>query len=128
MNRSLALLSSVVLLSVSASAQCYTTSGVSVPLVATGSDPAMDEGLTAEIPLGFNFPMAGVAYTITHIVISSNGEGYLTDGTGVVTPIQYGMVSASDWGSAVGDSARIAAMGGDQHGNNSSSTLRSTRR
>jgi hypothetical protein len=104
-------------IAVSVPSQCFSITGNPVTLVAdSASYPANDEGKTAEMPLGFTFPMSGVSYTISHCVVDSNGEVYLTDGNGVVNPSAFGTSSITTLRGGVGGSARVMAVGGDNHG------------
>lgn len=117
MNRSLALLSSAALLAVSASAQCFTATGTSiVPIMApTGGFAVDDEGRSSDILLPFTFAMGGTNWS--HIVVESNGEIYLTDGTGVVNPALFGIDGIAEMrGGGAGGSPRITAFGGDAQG------------
>ncbi|MGK0156963.1 MAG: hypothetical protein ACI9SE_003938 [Neolewinella sp.] len=117
MNRSLSLISSSVLLAVAANAQCFTATGTSVAasLVATAGFPVDDEGRTPDAAFtGFTFPMGGTNWT--HFAIESNGEIYLTDGSGVVNPALYGISGLVEMRGGVGGSPRIAPLGGDNQG------------
>ncbi|MFT4511445.1 MAG: hypothetical protein ACI89X_004375 [Planctomycetota bacterium] len=96
---------------------CFTATGNPEPLFADVPNyPANDEGKTAEMSLGFTFPMAGVGYAITHCVVDSNGEVYLTDGNGVVNPSNFGTSALQTLRGGAGGSARVMAMGGDNAG------------
>ena len=54
---------------------CQSSTGTALPLVADGSGfAANDEGWSAETPLGFTFPMAGVPFSITHFIVDSNAR------------------------------------------------------
>ncbi len=104
--------------------QCFLASGNAQTLMPESPTySANDEGMSAELPLGFTFPMAGALVTITHCVIDSNGEVYLTDGQGVVNPSNFGTSAlATLRGGALG-SARVMAMGGDNDGPHPSSQV-----
>lgn len=94
--------------------QCAQVGGQSiVPLMApTGALPVHDEGRSVDIPFGgFGFPIGGVTYS--HFVVESNGEIYLTDGTGVVDPAMYGVSSLAELRGAIGASPRVVALSGD---------------
>lgn len=96
---------------------CFTATGQpEVLLPDSPSYAATDEGKTAELPLGFTFPMAGVGYAITHCIVDSNGELYLTDGNGVVNPSNFGTSSLQTLRGGPGGSARVMAAGGDNVG------------
>ncbi|MGK0157876.1 MAG: hypothetical protein ACI9SE_004860 [Neolewinella sp.] len=96
---------------------CFSATGNAEPLIADAPNyPANDEGKTAELPLGFTFPMAGVGYAISHCVVDSNGEVYLTDGNGVVNPSNFGTSALQTLRGGVGGSARVMAAGGDNAG------------
>ncbi|MCK5942443.1 MAG: hypothetical protein KAI24_10770, partial [Planctomycetes bacterium] len=117
MLRSLVNLAVLAALAGGASAQCFAASGAPVTLVPDlPGYPATDEGKTAPLPLGFTFPMAGVGYAITHAVVDSNGEVYLTDGGGVVMPSNFGTSSLASMRGGPGGSARVIAVGGDNEG------------
>jgi len=108
-----AVLSSAALLATVAHAQCFSSTGTSVTLNPTGGFTADDEGRSAVLPLGFTFPMAGATLALTHCQIESNGEIYLTDAAGVVSPALYGISALSELRGGVGGSARVVAFGGD---------------
>ena len=71
MQKQLSILAAAAFFAASVSAQCLVTAGgTPVTLAPTGFYPADDEGLSAPIALGFNFPMAGAASaTFSHVVI-----------------------------------------------------------
>lgn len=105
-------------------AQCFVATGNAQTLIAQSPTyPANDEGMTAELPLGFTFPMAGALVAITHCVIDSNGEVYLTDGQGVVNPSNFGTSALATLRGGVGGSARVMAIGGDNVGPHASSQV-----
>jgi len=107
-----------------AAAQCFEATGVAEPLLPDlPGYTATDEGKTAELPLGFTFPMAGVGYPITHAVVDSNGELYLTDGNGVVQPSNFGTSALATLRGGVGGSARVLVIGGDNEGPHPSSQV-----
>lgn len=104
----------VVLSAASLRSQCNQATGHSiVPLMApTGSLPVDDEGRSVDIAfVGFAFPLAGASYS--HFVVESNGEVYLTDGTGVVDPASYGVSSLAELRGAPSSSPRVMALSGD---------------
>ena len=103
---------------------CFAATGNPEPLIADApSYSANDEGKTAELPLGFTFPMAGVGYAITHCVVDSNGEVYLTNGNGVVNPSNFGTSALATLRGGIGGSARVMAMGGDNAGERATSQI-----
>ena len=103
---------------------CFEATGTPVQLLPDSpSYSSADEGKTAELPLGFTFPMAGVGYAITHFVADSNGEVYLTDGNGVVHPSNFGTSTLATLRGGVGGSARVMAIGGDNAGSQFTSRL-----
>ena len=117
MQKQISLLAAAAFFAASVSAQCLVTAGGSpVTLTATGFFPADDEGLSAPIPLGFAFPMAGAASaTFSHVVIESNGVAYLTNGGAAVGTTTFGV---ADMAGIAGDSPRIAAFWSDLEGFN----------
>lgn len=103
---------------------CFSATGAPELLIADASNySANDEGKTAELPLGFTFPMAGVGYAITSCVVDSNGEIYLTDGNGVVNPSNFGTSALATLRGGLGGSARVMAIGGDNAGEQSTSQI-----
>jgi hypothetical protein len=64
------------------------------------------------VPLGFTFPMPGVA-GLTHIVVGSNGEVYLTSGGAAVSPVNFGITTLTALRSVAGGSPRIVTWGQD---------------
>jgi len=109
MNRTCLLLTTFTMFAGVAHAQCFTSSGASQLPLPNGSN---DDGETDEIPLGFTFPMAGVATTLTHAVVETNGCIYLTDGSGVVDN-DFDVDSLAELRGAAGASPRILAYGND---------------
>ncbi len=121
------LLIALAILPVSAAAQCLQPAPGGTPVTLTAGDgtwlnplgfpasvvpvvPASDEGLSAPIPLGFNFPMSGAAApTFSHVVVESNGIAYLTNGGPVITPPH----PEGNFGGVSGSSPRIAAFWAD---------------
>lgn len=95
--------------------QCSQPTGQSiVPLMApTGSLPIDDEGRSVDLAfLGFAFPIGGGA-SYSHFVVESNGEVYLTDGTGVVDPATFGVSNLAELRGAPSSSPRVMALSGD---------------
>jgi hypothetical protein len=117
MHKQISLLAVAAIFAASVSAQCLVTAGgTPVTLAPTGFFPADDEGLSAPIALGFNFPMAGAASaTFSHVVIESNGVAYLTNGGAAVGTTTFGI---ADMAGFAGDSPRIAAFWTDLEGVN----------
>jgi hypothetical protein len=108
MHRLCAQASLAVLLATAASAQCLTTGGVAAGL----GNP--DEALSAVLPMGISFPMAGAAGApFTHLVVSSNGVVYLTTGGAAAdaTANQHG--SLAELQGTAGASPRIAPFWSD---------------
>jgi hypothetical protein len=108
----------IVLLTASAAAsaavQCLQVAGTSiVPLMAaTSALPVDDESRSIDMAfVGFTFPIGGSNYT--HFVVGSNGEVYLTDGTGVVDPAQFGVSTLAEMRGVAGASPRVMAVSGD---------------
>lgn len=98
-------------------AQCFTATGAPEALIPDSPHyAATDEGMTAESPLGFTFPMAGSVQALTHFVVDANGEVYLTDGQGVVNPSNFGTSSLASMRGGAGGSPRVMAVGGDNEG------------
>ncbi len=95
---------------------CLVHSGIDVILAPRFGSPLEDDGRSAPIPLGFVFPMAGVAQALTHATIDANGEIYLTNGTTPIGTADFGinnrteMRGVSSTGIA---SPRVVAFGGD---------------
>ncbi|MCB9878433.1 MAG: hypothetical protein H6835_12610 [Planctomycetes bacterium] len=119
MNRTLALLSSAALLAVAANAQCFSPTGTSIVGSMTpslGGYPATDEGYSPDLALGFVFPMAGVATTLTHCVVEANGSLYLTDGSGAVGIPGFGNNYLDAFRGVAGDSPRVVGFSEDQDG------------
>ena len=109
---------------VGARAQCLEPTGVSQVLIPDNPNySALAEGMSAELPLGITFPLAGAPIVITHLVIDSNGEVYLTDGQGVVNPSNFGTSALATLRGGVGGSPRVMAVGGDNEGPNASSQI-----
>ncbi len=117
MHKQISLVAAAAFFAASVSAQCLVTAGGSpVTLTPTGFLAADDEGLSAPLPLGFNFPMAGGASaTFSHVVVESNGVAYLTNGGAAVGTTTFGVV---DMPGLAGDSPRIAAFWSDLEGLN----------
>ena len=117
MQKQLSILAAAAFFAASVSAQCLVTAGgTPVTLAPTGFFTADDEGLSAPIALGFNFPMAGAASaTFSHVVIESNGVAYLTNGGAAVGTTNFGF---ADMAGLAGDSPRIAAFWSDLEGAN----------
>jgi hypothetical protein len=118
MQKQLSLLAVAAIFAASLSAQCLVTAGgTPVTLTpTTGFWPADDEGLSAPIALGFNFPVAGgTAATFSHVVIESNGVAFLTNGGPAVGAQGFG---SQDMDGFAGDSPRIAAFWSDLEGAN----------
>lgn len=113
MNRSLTLSAAAVLLATTASAQCFSATGTSiVPMMAPTSIYTVDdEGRSSDIPFGFPFVLGGTTWT--HFTVESNGEIYLTDGTGPVGATLFGLTSLNAVRGVAGDSPRICAFGSD---------------
>ncbi len=117
MLRSLSLLPIAALLAVPAGAQCFTATGTSiVPIMfTTGGFPLDDEGRSPDIAFnGFTFPMGGTNWS--HFVVESNGEVYLTNGSGVVNPATFGISNLTEMRGGAGGSPRVVAFGGDNQG------------
>jgi len=108
------------LCTVALTAQCFVaTGGTSAGLVAVGTDPVDDEGLSAPIDMLFGpagFPMAGAVGPLTHAVVDSNGALYLTSGGAAVGRVGFGPFDLTDLRGQVGDSPRIAPLWGDLEG------------
>jgi hypothetical protein len=117
MHKQISILAVAAIFAASVSAQCLVTAGgTPVTLAPTGFFPADDEGLSAPIALGFNFPMAGAASaTFSHVVIESNGVAYLTNGGAAIGATSFGF---ADMAGLAGDSPRIAAFWSDLEGAN----------
>ena len=114
MNYPNCLVALVVLLCASLRSQCSQPTGQSIAplMVPTGSLPVHDEGRSLDIPfLGFSFPIGVTSYS--HFVVGSNGEVYLTDGSGVVDPVDYGVAHLAELRGAPISSPRIMALSGD---------------
>jgi len=119
------------LLTVAVSAQCQTSSGFATVMTPDGSGfAALDEGYSAELPLGFAFTMGGATYT--HAIIDSNCELYLTNGSagaGAGTYVQNvnANIGPSGFGTnsfnGVAQNPRIVVHGGDNHGPNATSDI-----
>lgn len=95
-------------------AQCNPVAGYSiVPLLAPTTALAIDdEGRSADLALlGFTFPIGGSSYS--HFVVETNGEVYLTNGSGVVDPAQFGVSTLSELRGGAGASPRVMALSGD---------------
>jgi hypothetical protein len=95
---------------------CVTRSGTPVTLLPRFGSPLHDDGRSNPIPLGFAFPMAGVAQTLTHVTIDANGEVYFTDGSLPIGTAEFGINSRSEMrgvSSAGPASPRAVAYGGD---------------
>jgi hypothetical protein len=105
-------LAAVAMFAAAAHAQCLpSTSGTPVTLTATTTFPVDDEGISAPLPLGFSFPMAGGPFT--HVAVESNGVAYLTTGGAPVGTTTFGF---QDMAGVAGDSPRIAAYWADLEG------------
>ncbi len=89
-------------------AQCLTPGGVAAGL----GNP--DEALTAALPMGITFPMAGaVGGPFTHCVVSSNGVLYLTTGGAAVDASASQHGSSAQLRGLAGASPRIAPFWSD---------------
>lgn len=115
MPRLLAIVSAAAVLAAASSAQsCFVGAGgasITASLLTTsgGLDPLHDEGRTSPLPLGFAFPMAGVAASLTHASIDTNGVVYLSDAAGplgVAGTYVYGALASLRGGA--GASPRLA--------------------
>lgn len=103
------------LLAAPLAAQCLsTTGGVSAGLVAVGTDPASDEGVSPPIAIGFPFPLGGSTWS--HVVADSNGVLYLTNGAPAVGRVLFGASDLADLRGNVGDSPRIFPLWCDYEG------------
>lgn len=94
--------------------QCLQATGQSIVslMTATSALPVDDEGRSPDIAfLGFTFPIGGSNYT--HFVVESNGEVYLTDGTGAVDPAQFGVSTLAELRGTALASPRVMAISGD---------------
>ncbi|MCK5943331.1 MAG: hypothetical protein KAI24_15225, partial [Planctomycetes bacterium] len=122
MNRTLSLLACAALAAAPAAAQCFTATGTSIAaqMVPTSFWAAHDEGVSPDQALGFPFPLGGVNWT--HLVVSSNGAVYLTDGTGAIGVPDFGMPSLAALRGAAGDSPRICPFAADLEAIPNSST------
>jgi hypothetical protein len=101
------------------SAQCFTPAGGTVvTLTPTGIFAANDEGLSAPLPLGFTFPMAGASGgPFTHVVVDSNGALYLTSGGPATGTPQFGAGNGlDDLRGNPGDSPRVFPLWCDVEG------------
>lgn len=116
--RSPLVLATLPLFAALAPAQCLdTTGGTSAGLVAFGPDPLHDEGRSAPIPLGFNYPMVGAAATpYTHAVVESNGVLYLTTGGLATGTDAFGADGLADLSGPAGSSPRIFPLWTDLEG------------
>ncbi|MBL9079734.1 MAG: hypothetical protein JNL08_19690 [Planctomycetes bacterium] len=120
--RTLSILSTLSLVVGAATAQqCFTnTGGTSANLIATtGLYPADDEGRSAPIDMLFGptgFPMAGAAGPLTHVVVGSNGELYLTNGGAPADPYDYSGAGLDPLRGAVGASPRVWPLSTDLEG------------
>lgn len=95
--------------------QCLSTiGGVSAGLVAVGTDPANDEGVSPPIAIGFPFPLGSGVYS--HLVADSNGVLYLTNGGAAVGRVLFGAGDLGDIRGAVGDSPRVFPLWTDLEG------------
>ncbi len=119
--RFLASLSALSLLATALHAQCLnTTGGVAAGLLpTTGFYPADDEGRSPPIdmllgPTGF--PMQGATGPLTHVVVGSNGELYLTSGGAAVDPVDYGAYSVDQLRGVAGASPRVWPFSDDLEG------------
>jgi hypothetical protein len=95
-------------------AQCLQVAGVSIVslMVATSALTVDDESRSLDLAfVGFTFPIGGSHYT--HFVVGSNGEVYLTDGTGAIDPAQFGVSSLAEMRGIAGASPRVMAVSGD---------------
>jgi hypothetical protein len=104
----------IALLTTSATAQCLQVTGISIvpSMTPTTALPVDDESRSPDLAfVGFTFPIGGSNYT--HFVVESNGEVYLTDGTGVVDPAQFGVSTLSELRGIAGASPRVMAVSGD---------------
>jgi hypothetical protein len=115
MSNNIQILSAAALLATVAHAQCLgLAAGTPVTLTPTTTFPVDDEGISAALPLGFAFPIAGAAAaTFDHIAIESNGAIYLCDSTGPVGTTTFGL---QDMAGIAGDSPRIACYWADLEG------------
>lgn len=96
-------------------AQCaVTTGGVSAGLVAVGTNPANDEGVSPPIALGFAFPLGAATYS--HVVADSNGVLYLTNGGLAAGRVLYGPASVANLRGQPGDSPRVFPLWTDLEG------------
>ncbi|MFN3244190.1 MAG: hypothetical protein ACE37K_21975 [Planctomycetota bacterium] len=113
MLRTLPLFGAACLLAAHASAQCFSASGTSIAgqMTATTIYTVDDEGISPDLAFGFPFPLDGTNWT--HFVVSSNGEIYLTDGTGAVGSVLYGVTNVNALRGVAGDSPRICGFAGD---------------
>jgi hypothetical protein len=119
--RILASLSALPLLVGALHAQCLSTvGGVSAGLVPTTTFyTADDEGRSPPIDMLFGpagFPMAGAVGPLTHVVVGSNGELYLTSGGAPVDPIDYGAFDVNDLRGIAGASPRVFPFSTDLEG------------
>ena len=81
-------------------------------MLPTSALPVHDEGRSPDLAFaGFTFPIGGSTYS--HFVVESNGEVYLTDGTGVVDPAQFGVSSLAEMRGTASASPRVMAISGD---------------
>ena len=95
---------------------CLARSGTPVVLQPRFGSPLHDDGRSNPIPLGFTFPMAGVAMPLTHVTIDANGEVYFTDGSAPIGTADFGINNRTEMRgvSSVGiASPRAVAYGGD---------------
>lgn len=108
MLRTLSRFSATVLLSAIASAQCLTVTGAPIVL----SNP--DDALSAVLPMGISFPMAGaVGGPFTHCVVSTNGVVYLTTGGAATNASATAYGSVAQLQGTAGASPRVAPYWGD---------------
>jgi hypothetical protein len=104
----------IALLTAAMTAQCLQAPGTSIVslMAATSALSVDDESRSPDIAFtGFTFPIGGSNYT--HFVVESNGEVYLTDGTGVVDPAQFGVSTLAELRGIAGASPRVMAVSGD---------------
>tara|TARA_R110002096_G_scaffold183133_10_gene361060 strand:- start:6012 stop:7844 length:1833 start_codon:yes stop_codon:yes gene_type:complete len=117
MSNKLTLLALTTLFATTANAQCLSVSGNSITatMAPTGFWTVDDEGRSPDIAFnGFTFPLGGTNWT--HFVVESNGEVYLTNGSGPVSPATFGITNLATLRGGAGGSPRLAAFGGDFEG------------
>ncbi len=118
--RILPILSILPMLAGALGAQCLNTAGgVSAGLVPTYTYPAGDEGRSPPIDMLFGpagFPMAGAVGPLTHVVVGSNGELYLTSGGAPVDPVDFGGYGVTDMRGIAGASPRVFPFSDDLEG------------